>query len=165
MNSPVKIWLSATYAPVYRCGGWASVRLVDGQRSGLAGGDRNITAGRLALAGLAAALRDLAAGAVVEIQTDSADLAPFARLLASLGAPTPTPTPVAAPEEDLDLWALILTAGAGRRLSLSVTAAVAATPLAFAAAWAELSRDKAKATGGFTATLPKPNLAKVQGMG
>jgi hypothetical protein len=98
---------------------------------------------------------------LVEIKTDSAELAPFAGLLASLGASTRA----AGPEEDLDLWAPILTASAGRRLSLSIAPAAAATPLGFAAAWAELSRDKAKATGAFTAAIPKPNLAKAQGLG
>jgi hypothetical protein len=161
MSGTIKIWLSAVYAPVYRCGGWASVRLADGQRSGLAGGDRNTTASRLALAGLAAALRDLPLGAVVHIHTDSTELTPFAGLLASLGAPTPG----TAPEDDPDLWARIVTASAGRRLALTVAAAAPTTPLAFTAAWAELSRDKAKATGAFSAAIPKPNLAKVHGLG
>ena len=160
MSGPIKIWLSAVYAPVYRCGGWASVRLSDGQRSGLAGGDRNTTASRLALAGLAAALRDLPPGAVVEIQTDSAELGPAARLLASPGMPTQA----AAVEDDLDLWAQILTASKDRRLSLSIASAAPKTPLAFAAAWSDLSRDKAKATGAFSSAIPKPNLAKVQGL-
>jgi len=160
MSGPIKIWLSAAYAPVYRCGGWASVRLHDGQRSGLAGGERNTTASRLALAGLAAALRDLATGAVVDIRTDSAELAAFNGLLASLG----TPTQAASPEDDLDLWAPILTASKDRRLSLSIASAAPKTPLAFAAAWSDLSRDKAKATGAFSAAIPKPNLAKVQGL-
>ena len=34
------------------------------------------------------------------------------------------------------------------------------TPTAFAAAWAELAMDKAKATGPFAAAIPKTNLAK-----
>jgi hypothetical protein len=161
MNGPTKIWLSAAFSPVYRCGGWASVRLSDGQRRGLAGGERNTTASRLALAGLAAALPDLAPATGVEIQTDSAELAPFAALLASLG----TPAQATAPEEDLDLWARILTASNGRRLSLSIAAAAPKTPLAFTAAWADLSRDRAKATGAFSAAIPKPNLAKAQGLG
>ncbi len=160
MSGPTKIWLSAAFSPVYRCGGWASVRLSEGQRSGLAGGERNTTASRLALCGLAAALRDLAPAAVVEIRSACAELAPFAGLLASLSAPTQA----APPEDDLDLWAPILTASKGRRLSLSVASVAPGTPLAFAAAWADLSSDKAKAAGAFSAAIPKPNLAKVQGL-
>jgi hypothetical protein len=38
------------------------------------------------------------------------------------------------------------------------------TPCAFAAAWAELAMDKAKATGPFSAAIPKPNLAKAPGL-
>jgi len=161
MTSPVKIWLSAAFLPVYRCGGWASVRVSDGQRSGLAGGERNTTASRVALSGLVAALRDLPPGAVVDVRTTSPELAPFAAVIASLG----TQTPAAAPEDDLDLWARIIAASAGRRLSLVRTPVDPAAPTAFAHAWAELARDKAKATGAFTSAIPKPNLAKVQGLG
>jgi hypothetical protein len=158
MNGVIKIWLSAAFSPVYRCGGWASVRVDQGQRSGLAGGERNTTAERIALAGLVAALRDLPSGAVVEIQTTSPDLAAFSGVIASLGSQTQPPT------EDLDLWAQIIAASAGRRLTLVHAQAAPGTPLTFAAAWAELSRDKAKATGAFSAAIPKPNLAKVPGL-
>lgn len=160
MNGPIRIWLCAAFSPVYRCGGWASVRVQLGQRSGLAGGERNTTAERIALAGLVAAVRDLPPGAVVAIQTTSVELAGLSGVIASLGAQTQT-TP---PTEDLDLWARIITASAGRRLSLAFTPPAPGTPLTFAAAWAELSRDKAKATGAFAAAIPKPNLAKVQGL-
>jgi hypothetical protein len=160
MSGPIKIWLSAAYLPVFRCGGWASVRVQQGDRSGLAGGDRNTTAGRTALAGLAAALRGLPAGGVVEVATSSAELAGFADVIASLG----TPAQAAAPADDLDLWAQILTASAGRRLSLVYALAERGAPTAFTTAWAELARDKAKATGAFTAAIPKPNLAKVEGL-
>jgi ribonuclease HI len=160
MNGAIKIWLCAAFSPVYRCGGWASVRVHQGGRSGLAGGERNTTAGRTALAGLIAALRDLPPGAVVEIQTTSPDLAAFSGVIAGLG----TQTQAIPPTEDLDLWAQIIAASAGRRLTLVHAPGATGTPLAFAAAWAELSRDKAKATGGFTAAIPKPNLAKIQGL-
>jgi ribonuclease HI len=158
MNGPIQIWLSAAHLPVYRCGGWASVRVDQGQRSGLAGGERNTTAGRIALAGLAAALRDLPPAAAVEIQTTSAELAAHAGVIAGHGPQTQPPT------ENLDLWAEIIAASAGRRLTLVHAPAATGTPLRFAAAWAELSRDKAKATGAFTAAIPKPNLARVVGL-
>ena len=160
MNGATKIWLCAAFSPVYRCGGWASVRVHQGGRSGLAGGERNTTAGRIALAGLAAALRDLPSGAVVEIQTTSPKLAVFSGVIASLGTGAQT-TP---PADNLDLWAQIIAASAGRRLTLVHAPGAPATPLAFAAAWADLSRDKAKASGAFVAAIPKPNLAKVMGL-
>jgi ribonuclease HI len=160
MNGAIKIWLSAAYHPVYRCGGWASVRVGQGGRRGLAGGERNTTADRIALAGLVAALRDLPPGAVVEVRTTSAELAGFAGVIAGLGGAAP----VAAPEQDLDLWAQIIAASAGRSVTLVHVQAAPGTPLTFAAAWADLARDKAKATGAFSAAIPKPNLAKIAGL-
>jgi len=158
MSGAIKIWLCAAFSPVYRCGGWASVRVDQGARRGLAGGERNTTAERIALAGLVAALRDLPPGAEVEIQTTSPDLAAFSGVIGSLGAPTQPPA------EDLDLWAPIIAASVGLRLTLVHAVGAPATPLAFAAAWADLSRDKAKASGAFVAAIPKPNLAKIQGL-
>ena len=40
------------------------------------------------------------------------------------------------------------------------TSPEAGTPTAFAAAWAEFARDKAKGRGAFAAPIPKSNLAK-----
>ena len=160
MNGPIKIWLCMAFSPVYRCGGWASVRVDQGERNGRAGVERNTTADRIALVGLVAALRDHPPGAVVEIQTTSAELAAFSGAVASLGTQTHTPSPT----EDLDLWAQIIAASAGRRLTLVHANVAPGTPLTFAAAWAELARDKAKATGAFSAAIPRPNLAKVPGL-
>lgn len=129
--------------------------------AGAAGGERYTTASRIALAGLAAALRGLPAGGEpVEVRTDSAELAGFAPLIASLGKAADNP-----PEDDLDLWAQITGLAAGRRIGLVRAARDAATPIGFAAAWAELARDKAKAAGPFSAAIPKANLAKVPGLG
>jgi len=166
MNSPIQIWTCAAFHPAYGCGGWASVRSAQGQLTGAAGGQRNTTARRMALAGLAAALRDLPPGGEpiasgpIDIRTTSPELALFADVLNSLGQPTQS----APPSEDLDLWAPILTASAGRRLTLVRVPLEPGTPMAFTAAWAELARDKAKAGGAFTAAIPKGNLAKVPGL-
>jgi len=160
MSGPTTIWTCAAFAPVYRCGGWASVRFSQGQISGVAGGDRNITASRTALAGLGAALRDLPPGGSVDIRTTSPELAEFADIFTGLG----TQTQAAAPTDDLDLWGQILAASAGRRLTLVRVSLEPTTPTAFANAWAELARDKAKATGAFSSAIPKPNLAKISGL-
>jgi hypothetical protein len=166
MYSPIQIWTCAAFHPAYLCGGWASVRVGPGQVMGVAGGDRCTTASRVALTGLAAALRDLPPGDErgvknpVDIRTTSPELAAFAEVLAHLGSPGPT----APPDDDLDLWAQIFTASAGRPLKLIVIPLEPDTPAAFATAWADLARDKAKASGPFTAAIPKSNLAKVPGL-
>lgn len=160
MSGPAKIWICAAFYPVYRCGGWAYVRVAEGQVNGVAGGERNTTASRTALAGLVASLRGLAPGVDVEIITTSSELTRFAGVLAGVGSPSQA----AEPEDDLDLWAQIMTASAGRRLTLSHAPLKPGTPCAFAAAWADLGRDKAKASGAFSSAIPKPNLAKVQGL-
>lgn len=161
MTRPIRIWTCAAWRPAYRCGGWASVRVLGGQVSGAAGGERYTTASRMALAGLVPALRDLPpadAAGTIEVLTTSPELAAFA------GALTGPADPANAPEDDLDLWAQILAATQGRRVSLVRMSAPAGTPAAFAAAWAELAGDRAKASGPFSAAIPKANLAKVPGL-
>jgi hypothetical protein len=166
MTRPLQIWTCAAFHPAFFCGGWACVRNGNGEVSGAAGGERRTTASRMALSGLAAALRGLparspaTANGPIDIRTTSPDLALFGEVLASLGQKTPT-SPL---EADLDLWAQIMTASAGRRLSLTLTPLDPNTPLAFTTAWAELARDKAKASGPFAAAIPKSNLAKVAGL-
>jgi hypothetical protein len=160
MSAPIQIWTCAAFHPTFLCGGWASVRIGPGQTAGVAGGERNTTARRTALAGLAAGLRDLPpAKDAILIHTTSPDLAGLAEVLGNLGKPTQI-TPA---EGDADLWAQILAASAGRRLTLVRTLLEPRTPTAFTTAWAELARDKAKATGSFTAAIPKSNLAKMAG--
>jgi hypothetical protein len=158
----VRLWICADHHTAFRCGGWAYVSLVAGQVSGAAGGERATTAHRMALAGLAAALGEpppsgIAAGGMaagpVAVYTSSAELAGLAAL-----------KPGEAPGEDGDLWTLIVKAMAGRKLHLVQTAAAPKTPMAFVAAWAELAHDKAKAKGRFKAIIPKPNLAKIEGL-
>jgi hypothetical protein len=154
----VRIWLVADHHAAFRCGGWAYVRQAGGALAGLAGGERNVTAARNELAGLAAALADLPAGAGVELHT------PSPSLLRAGAAMQGTAAGDDAPAEDLDLWARIVAALRGRPLRLVRADPAARTPAAFAAAWAELARDKAKMQGAFTSAIPKPNLAKVQGV-
>jgi hypothetical protein len=146
----ISLWTASTHHAAFRCGGWASVRLVDGQPSGMAGGERATTAARMAMAGLIAGLRDLPPGVDVAVQTGGSELASLTEVLAGR----------VQPEDDLDLWAQILTATKGRRLTLSRAVAVPDSPLAFAAAWAALAMDKAKMGGAFTSAIPKSNLAK-----
>jgi len=160
MTGTIRIWTCAAFNPAYLCGGWASVRGGGGQITGAAGGERRTTASRMALAGLAAGLRDLPPAGEIEVRTTSLELAVFADLLASGGQRIQTATP----DEDLDLWARIITASAGRRLTLILAPLEPGGPSAFTTAWAELARDKAKTSGPFTAAIPRANLAKVSGL-
>ena len=53
---------------------------------------------------------------------------------------------------------------AGRKPAFAIAQPSKASPTGFAAAWAELARDKANAQGAFVSAIPKPNLAKVPGL-
>jgi hypothetical protein len=157
MSTAIRIWTSADHHAAFLCGGWAYVRIVAGQVSGAAGGERATTAHRTALAGLAAALAELppvgATPGPVIVHASSAELAGLAAL-----------APGESPGQDRDLWDLVVKALAGRKLDLIHSPVLPKTPMAFTAAWAELARDKAKAKGGFKAVIPKPNLGKIVGL-
>jgi len=109
----------------------------------------------MALAAFVAALKDVASGEALSVVAPEAD----ARVLHALLKPPATP-----PLDDLDLRALLAKALAGRTWKLAVGDPAGATPVAFAAAWADLARDKARSGGAFAATIPKANLAKVKGL-
>jgi len=157
MTEPLRIWIRASHHPAFRVGGWAWVRAAGAETSGQAGGARNVTAGRTSLAGLAAALKDLPAGPVA---LDLADPT-LARAVRTIAAGQPFAEDQA-PSEDLDLWAQLATALKDRAVTLGTSQPSAGSPAAFAQAWADLARDKAKAAGPFAAAIPKPNLAKLK---
>ena len=154
-----RIWIQTSHHTAFRCGGWAYVRQAGTDVSGQAGGARYTTPARMALGGLLAALKDLPKGEVA-IQIDHPDVARTAALIAA-GRP---PQGDDAPVEDLDLWAALTGALAGRAARFAVAPPSKASPTGFAAAWAELARDKANAQGPFVSAIPKPNLAKVAGL-
>jgi hypothetical protein len=166
MTNPIRIWIGVAHHPAHRCGGWAFVRSIQGEVTGAAGGDRYTTAHRLGVSGLAAALRDLppvsepTRADPIAIQTTSPELAGFASLLRDIGGPGQA----AGPGEGVELWARIIAASMGRRLSLIRTPLEQGAPGAFAAAWADLAMNKAKASGPFASAIPKANLAKVPGL-
>jgi hypothetical protein len=163
MRRSIRVWTCGSFHPAYLCGGWAVVRLNEGQLTGAAGGERRTSARRAALAGLAAGLGDLpsvgeaAVGGPIDIQTTSPELLVFAGYLARLDEGAQAD----GPEDDLDLWAQIWRVARGRKLILTRAGGETGSVSAFAAAWAELARDKAKAGGAFTAAIPKTNLAKL----
>lgn len=149
MSEPTRIWLAAAYAEPFRTGGWAHVRSAGGSIAGQAGGDRRITRQRLTLMALLAALKD-APGPVV-LTTADALVAAAPTLLAATGEE--------APQDDLDLWAQLATAFKAQNIRILRQAPAAGGPLAFATAWAEQARERAK-NGPFAFAIPKPNLAK-----
>ena len=152
MINIVRLWTRGAYDDAYLCGGWASVRLIGMDPAGFAGGERRTTARRMLLAGLGAGLQGLPAAAAVRIEIDSGEAGPVAAILSGAAQ---------GPENDQDLWAPILTACRGHAVTVTAASAGADTPIAFAGAWAVLSRDKAKMKGPFTATIPRTNVAQV----
>ena len=164
MTSPIRIWTASTYHPAFLCGGWAWVRLVDGEIRAAAGGERRTTADRVALAGLAGALADLppgGAGEVVLVESPGGELAAVSPELAALPAAAPGREP---PTADLDLWARIATGAGGRSIRLARASAAAGGAIAFVSAWAEQGQRKAKATGPFAASIPRNQLEAVAGL-
>lgn len=152
MTAQTTLWLELSHHAAFRVGGWAHVRRdPDGTLAGLAGGERRVTAERTALLALVAALKGVPGP--VRLRTASPLIAAIpARIAAARDGEE-------APTEDLDLWAQAMTA-----LGAGAAEIVAATPgdrtTGFAAAWAELGRDRAKDKGPFASAIPKPNLAK-----
>lgn len=157
MDSPTTLWLELSHHAAFRIGGWAYVsRDPDGAVAGLAGGERRITAERTALLALIAGLKD--ARRPVQLRTGSQLIAAIpARIAAAQSAVNGAGEDP--PSDDLDLWAQVMTALAAATVDI-----VKATPgdrtSGFAAAWAELGRDRAKDRGPFTSAIPRPNLAK-----
>ncbi|MFN4178098.1 hypothetical protein [Phenylobacterium sp.] len=152
MSDPIRVWLAVAYAAPFRVGGWAFVRRDAAGLAGLAAGERRLSGGRAPLLALAAALKDLPKGAEVELVTSDAGVAATPRIL----APQPGEEP---PTEDLDLWAQLSTALKERGVRIVREAPQPGRPLAFAAAWAEQARERAK-NGPFAFAIPKPNLAR-----
>jgi hypothetical protein len=146
MADLIRIWLETSHHPAFRCGGWAFVRRDASGLSGAAGGDRHVTLEHATLTALAEALKGAPSDAEVAVLTGNRQILALPARIAGFAQSDP-------PSEDLDLWAQISTALKSVRISPAPTNA-------FAAAWAELARDKAKASGGFRAPIPKPNLAK-----
>lgn len=152
MSAPVLIWLEMAHHGPFRVAGWAFVRADGAEVSGTAGGERRVDLERASLLALLAALAGLAPGASVELASASPGILAIPRRIAEAQAGKDAPT------ENLDLWAQAARALSGMTLRRADPAP--RTPAAFAAAWAELARERAKDKGPFSAAIPKANLAK-----
>lgn len=150
MSDIIRIWVETTHNTAFRSGGWAYVLAEGRALLGAAGGERTASPERVALAGLVEALKAAPAGFRVEIQSASPLVIAARSRMVSTDAPV----------EDLDLWAQLTTALKDRPASFAKIASAPKTPTAFAAAWADLARDKVKNGGAFRATIPKANLIK-----
>jgi ribonuclease HI len=153
MTDIIRIWIETTHNTAFRSGGWAYVLAEGRALLGAAGGERTPGPERVALAGLVEALKAAPAGMTVEIQSASPLVIGAQRRLAAAVAGEP-------PQDDLDLWAQLTTALKGRTASFAKIASAPKTPTSFAAAWADLARDKVKNGGAFRASIPKANLIK-----
>ena len=154
MSDSVFIWLEISHHAAFRVGGWAWVRADGVSVTGRAGGDRRIDPERTALAGLIAALGQASGPRPARLHTTSELLAAIpARIKAAQAGEDP-------PTANLDLWAQATTALAAAPVAIVRSPPSPGSPVAFAAAWAELARDKAKDKGAFSFPIPKANLAK-----
>jgi hypothetical protein len=125
-----------------------------GEVRGTAGGARRVDSEQAVLMAIAAALADAPLGAEVELQTSSS------AALAIAGGGTAGEAAETASGEDRDLRAAASSALRRVRLVTRRAEPTPGGPVAFAAAWAEFARDRAKDRGDFTAVIPKSNLAK-----
>lgn len=154
MSHPISVWLEISHHAAFRVGGWAWVRADGVSVTGHAGGDKRIDPERTALAGLVGALSQPPGPRPAQLHTASDLVATIpARIEAAQAGNDP-------PAENLDLWARVTTLLAASPVAIIRTHRTPGAPTAFAAAWAELARDKAKAKGPFLSAIPKVNLAK-----
>ncbi|MGC1304362.1 MAG: hypothetical protein WA840_18505 [Caulobacteraceae bacterium] len=164
-----KAWLAISHHSAFRCGGWAYVTTGGGAFSGAVGGERRVAGPRTAMLAVEALLRSLAksgeAGVGVSLHIADPELL---RLMGALAAPGTRPAgdASAAQEiyrgEDAALWTRLGEARTRSGLSVVPLLPPAGRIEDFIAAWAETARDKAKATGGFAATIPKVNFARLK---
>ena len=151
MASTVRIWLEISHHAAFRLGGWSFLRAIGAELGGQAGGEPRADSERAALAGLIAALGGLKAGDQAVVHTSSEIVAAVAdQLRAADGASA----------DNKDLWPKAKAAFAAPAVQIVRTSQAPGSPAAFAAAWAEFGRDKAKGKGSFAAPIPRANLAK-----
>lgn len=153
MSDNIRIWVEISHQPAFRAGGWAFVRAEGRALTGAAAGDRTASPDAIALAGLLAALEDLPPKFAAQVLSATPRIVALGRRIAELEAGGDPPA------EDLALWAQASAALKVRPVRFAAASSQPRTPTAFAAAWAELARDKGK-TRPFRAAIPKANLAK-----
>lgn len=158
--SHVTFWIASLCQPDPGYGGYAFVRVEDGARSGVAGGDRRTTGLKMTLTAVIRALETLSAppgGTFVTLQiTDEAVALDLRRVIAG--------DPDFKPVLEGDLWAELTALIQPRAAQIGVVPLPVSEPAAgFAQAWADFGADAAKTRGAFKSPIPKPNLLKFPG--
>lgn len=160
----LRLWIEINFQAPYRTGGWAWLRQDGKAVSGAAGGERDVDAEAFCVHALRAALADLPEGAALMLHLSDPMLIEGVRTMSARRSAGWTDS-AGAVDPAAEAWEAVAKAMTGRTLSLVRTQpADARTPAGFAAAWAELGRDKAKTKGTFKNLIPRPNLAKVRGL-
>jgi ribonuclease HI len=163
MNA-LRIWTDGVCTDSRGFGGWAYVRLWDGEARGVAGGERQATTPRMELTAVLRALTDLAdiaAPTPITLHSDSAVLMGGAGQIGAWrtrGWIDAKGDPVA----ERDLWEQIAAVTLVRPVTFVRVSATPSDrhPEGFVAAWSDFAREKCKAAGAFTWAIPKPNMAK-----
>lgn len=160
----LRLWIEINHQAPYRTGGWAWLRQDGKAVTGAAGGQRDIDAEGFCVHALGGALADLPEGAAVALHLSEPLLIEGVRTMSARRAADWT-NAAGERDRDAEAWAAVAKALTGRPLSLVRTQpADPRSPAGFAAAWAELGREKAKTKGTFKNAIPRPNLTKIRGL-
>ena len=162
--NPLLIWTDGVCTDSRGFGGWAYVRLWNGEARGVAGGERQATTPRMELTAVLRALSDLAdipEATPISIHTDSFVVMAGAARLREHPA-NGRHNAEGEPWAESDLWEKIVPTVLARRITFVRVAASPSDkkPEGFVAAWSDFAREKCKAAGAFTWAIPKPNMAK-----
>lgn len=162
--NPLRIWTDGVCTDSRGFGGWAYVRLWNGEARGVAGGERQATTPRMELTAVLRALSDLAdipLATPITLHSDSAVLMGGAGQIGAWrtsGWIDAKGDPVA----ERDLWEQVAAVTLVRPVTFVRVSSTPSDrrPEGFVAAWSDFAREKCKAAGAFTWAIPKPNMAK-----
>lgn len=160
----LRLWIEINYQAPYRTGGWAWLRQDGKAVTGAAGGARDVDIEAFCAHAFQAALVNLPADTAVALHLSEPLMIEAIRTMSARRAAGWT-TEAGDPAPEAEAWEAVAKALTGRALSLVRTQPTdARSPAGFAAAWAELGREKAKTKGTFKNLIPKPNLTKIRGL-
>ena len=160
----LRIWTDGLCTDSRGFGGWAYVRLWNGEARGVAGGERQATTPRMELTPVLRVLSDLSdipVATPITLHSDSAVLMGGAGQIGAWrtgGWLDAKGDPVA----ERDLWEQIAAVTLVRPVTFVRVSSTPSDrhPEGFVAAWSDFAREKCKAAGAFTWAIPKPNMAK-----
>ena len=160
----LRIWTDGLCTDSRGFGGWAYVRLWNGEARGVAGGERQATTPRMELTPVLRALSDLSdipVATPITLHSDSAVLMGGAGQIGAwrAGGWLDAKGDLVA---ERDLWEQIAAVTLVRPVTFVRVSSTPSDrhPEGFVAAWSDFAREKCKAAGAFTWAIPKPNMAK-----